>query len=689
MEQTRLDKRMVWLLVRRCGVLVVLLGMFSAAVSHAMTWFPMGPYGGHARSFAVDPGDSQHLYLGTATGWLYESHNGGDTWSRVSQIGKGDDLVLDHILIDPANSKRLIVGAWKIDHPDGGLFISDDAGKNWYEQAEMRGQSVRSMARSLSNPQELVAGTLSGVYRSLDNGTHWSLISPEGSTEIHEIESLAIDPVNPQIIYAGTWHLPWKTIDGGEHWKNIKDGIIEDSDVFSIIIDPINPKVVFASACSGIYKSVNAGEMFSGGVTKNRLQGILGTAYRTRKLMQDPSNLNTVYAGTTQGLYKTIDGGVTYVPMTGPNVIVNDVYVDPKNSNHVLLATERDGVLSSVDGAVAFQPSNAGFSARQVSAYAQDSLTNATIYVGVVNDKSSGGVFRSLDGGLRWEQESEGLNGRDVFSLLSTPAGTLLAGTAHGIFRLSGDGWVPSGAQIAATARSVQPGAAVASRTKVHPRTAAKPKAEAPAPVVPVAPAKGYLDAIVYCLIPDGDYVYAGTSQGLLRAADDGTSWAPVSTLQMAETHFVAAHGSMVMAAGLRRIELSVDGGKKWDAVPLPPDLTQISSIGVDGLKNLWVGGTEGVYYSTDYGLTWKTIHNLYLTEVNSIYYDAVANQVLVTSANQKFAFGVHLPDYKVNFWDTGWKLRFVRPVGDHLIGATLFDGMVLQPRMVATEIPK
>jgi len=123
--------------------------------------------------------------------------------------------------------------------------------------------------------------------------------------------------------------------------------------------------------------------------------------------------------------------------------------------------------------------------------------------------------------------------------------------------------------------------------------------------------------------------------------------------------------------------------------VPLPPDLTQISSIAVDGLKNLWVGGTEGVYYSTDYGLTWKTMHNLFLTEVNSIFYDAASNQVLVTSSNQKFAFGVHLPDYKVNFWDTGWKLRFVRPVGDHLIGATLFDGMVLQPRMVATEIPK
>jgi photosystem II stability/assembly factor-like uncharacterized protein len=684
MEQERLEKRMIWRLVRRFGVAVVLWGMFSAAVLHAMTWFPMGPYGGHARSFAADPSDSQHLYLGTATGWLYESHNGGDSWARVSQIGKSDDLVLDHILIDPANSKHIIVGVFRIDHPDGGVFISDDAGKSWYEQAEMRGQSVRSMARSLSNPQEIVAGTLGGVYRSLDGGLHWALISPEGSTEIHEVESLAIDPVNPQIIYAGTWHLPWKTIDGGEHWKNIKDGIIEDSDVFSIIIDPVNPKIVFASACSGIYKSTNAGELFSGGVTKNRLQGILGTAYRTRKLMQDPSNLNTVYAGTTQGLYKTIDGGETYVPMTGTNVIVNDVYVDPKNSNHVLLATERDGVLSSLDGGVAFQPANNGFSARQVSAYAQDAHSNATIYVGVVNDKATGGVFESIDGGLRWQQESDGLDGRDVFSLVSTPIGTLLAGTAHGIFRLSSDVWLPSGTSITAPVRAAQPSVKAVSRSNAHARTVVKAKVEAP-----VATAKGSLDAIIYSLVADGDFVYAGTSQGLLRAADDGNSWAPVSTLKMPETHFVAAHDSMVMAAGLRRIALSMDGGTKWDAVPLPPDLTQISSIAIDGLKNLWVGGTEGVYYSTDYGLTWKTMQNLFLTEVNSIFYDAVANQVLVTSSNQKFAFGVHLPDYKVNFWDTGWKLRFVRPVGDHLIGATLFDGMVLQPRMVATEMPK
>jgi hypothetical protein len=36
-----------------------------------------------------------------------------------------------------------------------------------------------------------------------------------------------------------------------------------------------------------------------------------------------------------------------------------------------------------------------------------------------------------------------------------------------------------------------------------------------------------------------------------------------------------------------------------------------------------------------------------------------------------------------VHYWNSGWKLRFARPVGDHLVAATLFDGVVIQPRMV------
>ena len=57
---------------------------------------------------------------------------------------------------------------------------------------------------------------------------------------------------------------------------------------------------------------------------------------------------------------------------------------------------------------------------------------------------------------------------------------------------------------------------------------------------------------------------------------------------------------------------------------------------------------------------------------------------MLVTSNGPAtVAVAVEIGSMRVSWWDTGWNLRFVRPVGDYLVGATLFDGIVVQPRMV------
>jgi len=670
-------RRMSLRTVLRAVVVLVGLGAMAAPM-RAATWFPLGPYGGDARSIVADPRNSSHLYMGTATGWVFESVDGGNTWSRLAQIGKRNDLMIDRILTDPKSPHRLIVGAWIVDHPDGGLYISDDGGKNWYEQSEMHGQSVRSMTRSLSDSNILVAGTLTGVYRSVDNGDHWKLISPQDSTEIHEIQSVAIDPVNPEVIYAGTWHLPWKTTDGGKHWFSIKSGLIVDSDVFSIIVDPNRANIVYLSACSGIYKSMDAGANFKGGVSVNKLQGIPVDARRTRRLMQDPNHPETVYGGTTQGLYRTQDGGVSWQRLTSSDVIVNDVYIDPKDSSHVMLATDRGGVLNSHDAGVTFVPTDTGFSARQVDAFAADIHDAAAMYVGVVNDKDSGGVFKSTDGGVRWQQESAGLDGSDIFSLGMASDGTLLAGTGHGVFRMQDGLWVESN-NLMPPPPPPAPVRPVSHRPGVH--TAAAPVRK------PAAPKMLKLDAVVYSIVRAENGVYAGTSNGVDRSDDNGKTWAAVSTLQMPETHFIAVQGKMVLAGGLKRMALSVDGGSAWDAVPLPADLTQINAIAIDSLNNLWVGGREGVWYSTDYGLTWKTPGRLLLYEVSGIYFDGANNRILVTSSNSPYVFSAKLPDYKVDFWDTGWQLRFVRPVGDHMIGATLFDGIVVEPKMVISPV--
>ena len=422
-----MNRRLICKAVFGC---LLTLGLVHAAKAKSAPWLPFGPDGGDARKVVTDPHDHLHLFLGTESGWIYETRNGGSNWRRLSQIAKRDDLVIDSIVVDSTSSKHLVVGAWALDHPDGGIFISNDGGLTWINQAEMRGQSVRSLTQSVSDPKTMVAGSLLGVFRTSDGGQRWKRISPQDSTEIHEVESVAIDPIDPKVIYAGTWHLPWKTTDGGEHWDNIKDGIIDDSDVFSIIVDPKSPKIVYASACSGIYKSVNAGLHFE------KIQGIPSESRRTRILFQDPEDRNIVFAGTTEGLFRSEDAGKTWTAKTGKEIIVNDVAVDPSNSQRLLIAIDRGGVMSSDDGGETFHPSNAGFSARQITALKKDAFHPATVYVGVVNDKEWGGVFQSDNGGLNWAQRSDGLEGRDVFALGQSPDGNIIAGTSHGLFRL-------------------------------------------------------------------------------------------------------------------------------------------------------------------------------------------------------------------------------------------------------------
>jgi photosystem II stability/assembly factor-like uncharacterized protein len=676
--------------------LAVVVGL-ACPPARAVSWFPFGPDGGSARAFAADPQDHAHLYLGAANGWVYESADGGRSWKRLARMGNRDDLVIKKILVDAADPKHLLTAAYALgDHPDGGLFISNDGGATWTSQAEMRGQSIRALAVAPSDAKVLVAGTLEGVFRSMDGGAHWARISPKESKEIHEIESLAIDPTDPDTIYAGTWHLAWKTTDGGAHWVSIKQGIIEDSDVFSILVDPKQPLVVYLSACSGIYKSVDGGAKFV------KAPGIPTGARRTRVLTQDPNHLDTVFAGTTEGLYRTDDAGKLWTQTTGNDVIVNDVYVDPADPRRVLLATDRQGVLASDDGGSSFLPSNRGFSARQVTAYVADAQHAATMYVGVVNDKESGGVFVSHSGGLSWSQVSDGLDGHDVFSLGQAPDGSILAGTEHGIFRLTDAVWqrVGDDTKIAVpvkTAAAAVKTAAGAGKTTVvanksaaaEKRQAAKGQAAARA-VVATVPGKQF-DASVYGFAVSGETLFAATSQGLLRSVTSGVSWVQVASAPNDAWRFVAAAKAVVAVASLNTLEMSADGGKTWQAAAVPSRGRQLSALAVDGEGDLWVADRDGVYYSANRGASWQTVKGMFLRDGNNIFYDEAANRVLVTSNGPAtVAFAVAIPSMQVSWWDTGWNLRFVRPVGDYLVGATLFDGIVVQPRMVdSAELEK
>jgi photosystem II stability/assembly factor-like uncharacterized protein len=638
-------------------LLFVILALCCASAAWAGQWTALGPDGGDVRSLAYDPQNPDHIFLGTSTGTLFSSTDGGHSWARFAHLGSGDDYVIDHLAIDPQSPSKMYAAAWSVENQQSGdMFRSDDAGKTWETIPGMHGKSIRAMAIAPSDSKTLVAGALDGVYRSSDAGKNWQKISSV-SQDIHNIESIAIDPKDPSVVYAGTWHLAWKTTDAGATWHHINKGMIEDSDVFSIIVDSSNPSVVFASACSGIYKSQNAGDSFQ------KIQGIPFSARRTRVLKQDPSNPAIVYAGTTEGLWKTADAGKTWSRVSNPDVVVNDVMVDPRHSQRVMLATDRAGVLASDDGAQSFLTSNHGYTHRYVTSMLADKNDANTLFVGVVNDREMGGVFVSQDAGQHWLQKSKGLDGRDVFALQQASNGDLVAGTNRGMFMLGRNAseWSPINNVINRTAslHSAKKGAKSA-KTEVH----------------------SILTARVNEIEITPTTWMAATSAGLFTSSNQGKSWSGGPVMGKQDFVSVQAAGKLIAVATRSNVLVSKDSGATWQDSSLSSYVSGIRGVTITTDGQIMVAAREGAFRSPNAGSGWEHMQNgLPDKNISSISYDENSQRLLATSTETGVVFesadGGHT-------WtrgpDTGYPLRHISVVHGRFLAATPFDGVVMQP---------
>jgi photosystem II stability/assembly factor-like uncharacterized protein len=628
------------------AVFALVLCLGSVPAWATSSWIPVGPEGGDVRSLGYDPQNPDRIFLGTSTGTLFLSNDGGGQWQRWVHFYLSDDYVLDHILVDPRDSNRIYVAAWNVQNQPGtagGLFRSRDGGGSWEEMPALHDKPVHALAMAPSNPGILVAGALDGVFRSRDGGGTWIRISPAG--EFGQVHSVAIDPRNPDVIYAGTFHLPWKTEDGGVHWHRISAGMSSDSDIFSFTIDPADPAVVYASACSGVYKSENGGELF-------HKMDIPYSARRARMVRQDPANPSVVYAGTTEGLWKSTDAGASWQRASGPELIVNDVLLDRQQPQRVVLATDYHGVLISQDAAATFAPSNRGFSHRYVTAVVPDRSDPQILYVSVASEKS--GVFVSHDRGRHWALENRGLEVSDVLALKQAETGVLVAGTGEGVYvwsRATGY-WQP--------------------RNRIAGERNAR-----------------LASARVYRLALTPDYWLAATSEGLFKTTNDGLSWDIVTASRGRPVIAVGARGAVAAAATATSFLVSEDSGARWREYPMSGSGTRdlvvvpvADPAGAGDPPVFLAVGRDGAFRSLDRGAHWERVANgLPEPNVNSITYDESSHRLLATCTMTSLVFE---SEDAGSTWrrgpDSGYPLRRVSVAHGRLFGAASFDGVVLEP---------
>jgi photosystem II stability/assembly factor-like uncharacterized protein len=565
-----------------------LLGALSAA---AQTWRPMGPPGGDVRSLAPDPDDSRRIYLGTSDGHVFGSTDAGAHWQLLGRAGSRLDAVVAAIVVDPRNPRVLFAATWTQDPAaGGGVFRSDDAGLTW-RLAGLAGHAIRALAQSPSQPDLLVAGALDGVFRTSDAGRTWERISPEGHEELRNLDSVAIDPANSQILYAGTFHLPWKTTDGGARWFPIHEGMIDDSDVMSLLVDRANPRRIYASACSGIYRSDNGAALWK------KIQGIPFAARRTHVIEQDPLDPATIYAATTEGLWKSPDGGASWQRVTPQDWVINALVVSNNARNHIVIGTERLGVLVSDDGGRHFRAANEGFFHRQVVALALDPEKPARILVVLANAPEA--VLATEDNGLTWSPLGPGLRTQGLRRVYASPRGWWAALEGGGLLRYdeSKRAWMRAGRAVGEASQVPEE-----PRSALHARRPVSPRGEK------------LLGHIVNDMAFSEGAWYAATENGLLLSRDSGATWSifpvgPMTTLPVRSVR-VSADGRNIRVVTLRGLVFSRDAGKTWSWHDLPLDAggAQRLDVAHPGTpeETLLAQAGHGLYLSRDGADHWR-----------------------------------------------------------------------------------
>ncbi len=325
-------------------------------------WRDIGPANMMGRITDVEgvPGNSNLVYVGSASGGVWKTENGGVTWSSIFD----DQPVasIGDIALEPGNPDVIYVGTGESNVRNSvsfgnGIYKSTDGGKTWGHLGLEDSERISRIVINPRNPRIVFVGALGrafgpnrerGVFRSTDSGVTWQKVLY--TDDRHGVADLDINPQNPNLVYAALWRFerkPWtfvsgdtsgglyRSVDGGSNWSKITSGLPALVGRIGVKVAPSRPDVIYAiteSPEGTLYRSDNGGESFQ---RVSQEVEIVSRGFYYTDLRVDPTDENRVYAIASR-LQVSIDGGEKFRRISSStHGDYHALWIDPQDPNRM------------------------------------------------------------------------------------------------------------------------------------------------------------------------------------------------------------------------------------------------------------------------------------------------------------------------------------------------------------------
>ncbi|NNE30769.1 MAG: T9SS type A sorting domain-containing protein [Winogradskyella sp.] len=159
---------------------------------------------GRITSIAIEETNLNHIIVGSQTGGVWRSNDGGTNWTVLTDNLANIDVYA--LAIDPLDNETYYWGS-----NGGSLFKSTDSGATWSLHGSVPGGNInRILIHPTDTNKMFCSAEGSGLYKSVDGGATWSIID-SGATNGYDFQ---FKPGDPNIIYASGNNF-YRSTDGG------------------------------------------------------------------------------------------------------------------------------------------------------------------------------------------------------------------------------------------------------------------------------------------------------------------------------------------------------------------------------------------------------------------------------------------------------------------------------------------